>query len=143
MKSNGQARYARLNGKYLKHAQRLLKRGDLSQASEKFWGAAAEIVKAVAVPCAKFSEAVLASVDGSAYRPSVAADQGKGLGTHRHLWNYLTGLHMKHPELNLLPDFHVAETLHVNFYEDHLSKAAVASGGKVVERFVRKLNALR
>ena len=40
--------YLKLNGKYLREAEALLNDGDWVQASEKFWGAAAEIVKAVA-----------------------------------------------------------------------------------------------
>ncbi|MBI2648832.1 MAG: hypothetical protein HYW93_04165 [Thaumarchaeota archaeon] len=43
-----QAEYERLNGKYLKEAQQLLDSGDYAQASEKFWGATAEVIKAVA-----------------------------------------------------------------------------------------------
>ena len=39
----------RLNDKYLQEAEALLDKGDYVQASEKFWGAAAEVVKAVAV----------------------------------------------------------------------------------------------
>jgi len=37
-----------LNSKYLKDAEKLLKEGGYLQASEKFWGAAAEITKALA-----------------------------------------------------------------------------------------------
>ena len=37
-----------LNGKYLEDADRLLEAGDYVQASEKYWGAMAEIVKAIA-----------------------------------------------------------------------------------------------
>jgi hypothetical protein len=42
-----QSEYERLNGKYLKEGQQLMGKGDYAQASEKFWGAAAEIIKAV------------------------------------------------------------------------------------------------
>ena len=38
--------YLKLNGKYLKEAEGLMGDGDWVQASEKFWGAAAAIVKA-------------------------------------------------------------------------------------------------
>lgn len=44
-----EAHYRRLNGKYLKDADALLQKGDYVQASEKLWGAAAEIVKPVAL----------------------------------------------------------------------------------------------
>jgi len=37
--------YLKLNNKYLDDAEELIKRKDYVQASEKLWGAAAEIVK--------------------------------------------------------------------------------------------------
>lgn len=40
--------YLKLNNKYLYEAEELIKRKDYVQASEKLWGAAAEIVKVVA-----------------------------------------------------------------------------------------------
>ena len=40
--------YLDLNHKYLDEAESLIQKGDYVQASEKFWGAAAEMVKAVA-----------------------------------------------------------------------------------------------
>jgi len=44
----GISRYRRLNGKYLKDADRLFKKRDYSQDSED-WGAVAEITKAYAL----------------------------------------------------------------------------------------------
>ena len=41
--------YLKLNDKYLKEGDALLEKGDYVQASEKFWGAAAEVIKAIAV----------------------------------------------------------------------------------------------
>ena len=40
--------YLKLNDKYLKEGDALLEKGDYVQASEKFWGAAAEVLKAIA-----------------------------------------------------------------------------------------------
>jgi len=40
--------YVDLNSKYLREADVLVEQGDWVQASEKFWGASAEIVKVVA-----------------------------------------------------------------------------------------------
>jgi thiamine pyrophosphate-dependent acetolactate synthase large subunit-like protein len=40
--------YLKLNDKYLKEGDALLEKGDCVQASEKFWGAAAEVIKAIA-----------------------------------------------------------------------------------------------
>jgi hypothetical protein len=57
--------YRRLNGKYLRDAENLIRKGDYAQASEKLWGAAADIVKAV------------------------GAKRGVDLGTHASLWEYV------------------------------------------------------
>lgn len=91
-----QAEYERLNGKYLREAEELLKKRNLPQASEKLWGAAAEIIKAV------------------------AAKRGETLGTHKSLATFLVKLNKEHPELDLMRGFDAAEGLHINFYEDHL-----------------------
>ena len=42
-------KYTQLNGKYLQDAKKLLKEQDYPQASEKLWGATAQIIKAVAL----------------------------------------------------------------------------------------------
>ena len=107
--------YLRLNGKYLKEAEELLRRGDYVQASEKLWGAAVEAVKAV------------------------AKSRGVSLGTHRSLVNYVLELHKKHPELDLRRGFAMAETLHINFYEDHLPAEEVRLRAEEVKSFVEKI----
>ena len=55
----------RLNGKYLKDANELLKQKGYSQASEKYWGAAAEATKAY------------------------VEWMGKHLKTHADLWDFV------------------------------------------------------
>lgn len=113
-----QAEYLRLNGKYLKEARALLSKGDYAQASEKFWGAAAEIIKAV------------------------AATRGRALGTHRSVGEFLDILDVEHPEWNLQDAFAHANSLHMNFYEDHLTPRAVKRGAEAVEDLVAKLRRL-
>ena len=110
--------YLRLNGKYLAEAERLLEAGDYAQASEKLWGAAAEIIKAV------------------------AAKRGKTLGTHRSLGEFLTELDEEKPEWELLRDFNAANSLHMNFYEDWLPRKVVLDGADAVKDFVGKLRTL-
>ncbi len=112
------AEYERLNGKYLRDAEVLLRKKDLPQASEKLWGAAAEIIKAV------------------------AAKRGIRLGTHRSLGEFVERLDLEHPELDLLTDFHVANSLHVNFYEDYYPERTVLKGAETVRNFVEKLRRL-
>lgn len=105
-------------GKYLREAEELLVKRDYTQASEKFWGAAAEIVKAV------------------------AANRGITLGSHRSLAEYVEGLHREHPELDLARAFDAAEGLHMNFYEDHLPEATIKRRAEAVREFIKKMEQL-
>jgi hypothetical protein len=113
-----QAEYERLNGKYLKEANQLLDSGDYAQASEKFWGAAAEVIKAV------------------------AAKRGMALGSHRSLGEYIERLQREHPSWNLARLFNAANSLHMNFYEDWLPPEIVRDGARAVTELVQKLKTL-
>lgn len=109
--------YERLNSKYLKDAEEELMKGDYLQASEKLWGAAASIVKVVAMK-----------------------RENKRLGEHRLLFDYVSKLDQEFPDLNLKFLFMAARTLHTNFYEDELSQDYVKETGyKVVTEFVDKM----
>ncbi|TLX98606.1 MAG: hypothetical protein E6K96_00120 [Thaumarchaeota archaeon] len=114
LKMRSQA-YERLNGKYLKEAQRLISKRDYTQASEKLWGTAAEMVKAV------------------------AARKGIELGTHPSLWDFVSQLDKEHPELMLKKDFSYAGNLHQNFYEDWLGRDYIEEGLAIMKSFVEKL----
>jgi len=113
-----EAQYTRLNGKYLKYAEGFLRKKDYAQASEKLWGACAEVIKAV------------------------AAKRGKQLGTHRSIGEFVTKLHKEHPDWNLIDSFNIASNLHVNFYEDYLPPEHVLRSEKVVKEFVKRLRTL-
>lgn len=110
--------YLRLNSKYLPEAQQFLGKEDLAQASEKLWGAAAEIVKAV------------------------AAKRGVELGTHASLWAYVDELDWQNPDLGLIEKFSYAGNLHTNFYENWLSKGYVVRGMDIVKDFVENMKRL-
>ena len=110
-----QAEYERLNGKYIREAERLLAKKDYAQASERMWGAAAEIVKAV------------------------ATKRGVELGAHASLWSFVERLHKENPDLNLMHEFSYAGNLHTNFYENWLSPGYVNEGLAVVKGFIIKL----
>lgn len=107
--------YLRLNGKYLKDAEGLLSKGDYAQASEKFWGAAAEIVKAV------------------------ASKRGVKIMAHKSIEAFVSKLDDEKPELRLLSDFEAAEALHVNFYEDWSPPDVVKKRAETVKRFIKKM----
>jgi len=110
--------YLSLHEKYLEEADKLLGARDYVQASEKLWGAAAEIVKAVA-----------------------AARQIE-LKTHEDLWSFVSKLReeMKDPEISKL--FLAANYLHQNFYEDLLPAEVVTDGLETVKQFADRLKAL-
>ena len=108
-------RYKRLNGKFLRDAEGLLEKGDSVQSSEKFWGAAAEIVKAYAVK------------------------RGLKTRTHADLWKIVINLDKENPQLGLHEDFRTAGYLHSNFYEDELRPESVRTAGDVVKRFITKM----
>ncbi|MFQ5759221.1 MAG: PaREP1 family protein [Candidatus Bathyarchaeia archaeon] len=111
-------RYLGLAHKYLKESEGFIGKGDYVQASEKLWGAAAEMVKVV------------------------AAKRGVELKTHGDLWRFVASLHseLKDPELSKL--FLQANYLHQNFYEGILPAEAVIAGGEAVKQFINKLEKL-
>jgi len=107
-----------LNRKYLTEGEALLAKGDSTQASEKFWGAAAEIVKAV------------------------AANRDLELRTHVDLWEFVTKLRdeLNEPEITRL--FGLAGMLHQNFYEASMTLEAVKDHAEAVKGFISKLENL-
>jgi len=110
--------YLSLHEKYLRDADELLEAKDHAQASEKLWGAAAEVVKAV------------------------AAERSIELKTHADLWNFVTKLReeMKDPDISKL--FLAANYLHQNFYENLLPPEAVIDGSDAVKQFAARLRPL-
>jgi len=111
-------RYLRLAHKYLSDSDKFMAKKDFVQASERLWGAAAEMVKLV------------------------AAKRDVSLKTHGDLWKFVTELRteLKDPELSRL--FHVANNLHQNFYEGILPPEAVMDGAEAVKQLVGKLEKL-
>lgn len=101
--------YLRLNHRYLTEGDALLAKDDPIQASEKFWGAAVEMVKAV------------------------AANRGLELKTHADLWAFVTKLRgeLNEPELTRL--FGLAGMLHQNFYEASMTLEAVKDHAEAIK----------
>jgi hypothetical protein len=105
-----------LSQKYLREAKELVMKEDWVQAAEKGWGAASQMVKAV------------------------AAKRGRELRSHSELNEYLDELceEMKAPELDRLWSRAIA--LHQNFYESWLPPRSVKRGIEDVEEFTQKLS---
>ncbi len=104
-----------LNGNYLSYADSLLATGDYTQASEKYWGAMAEVVKAV------------------------AEKRGWQHSSHRDLRNAISRLHRETGDGDILRLFAVGESLHANFYEDFLAAEDLRVHAGDARAFVEKL----
>ena len=92
--------------------------GDVRQASEKGWGAAAQIVKAVA---------------------NSRGWQHRG---HVLLFDAVDDLRRETGDEELRRLFNVANALHMNFYEDWRSVESVGESLDDVERFLDKMDPL-
>jgi hypothetical protein len=107
--------HLRLCEKYLKEAEEFLRKGDGVQAGEKAWGAAAQMLKAA------------------------AAKMGKELRSHAMLWEFVEEISEELGDEELLTLWHVANSLHINFYESWATLHAVERGVKEIEKLVEKL----
>ena len=112
------ANYLKLNHKYLREAEELIKKEDFVQASEKFWGAAAAIVK------------------------SVAAKRGVNIRSHEGIYKFVDKLSGELDAPELLRLFGLASALHQNFYENWLSPRMVMNYGEAVKQLVGKMEIL-
>ncbi|MCC5999021.1 MAG: PaREP1 family protein, partial [Thermofilum sp.] len=110
--------YLRLSEKYLRDAEELLAKGDYVQASEKAWGAAAQIVKAL------------------------AAKEGIELRSHGELHRYVSKLSSERGDREIPRLWLSAVSLHQNFYENWLPGEIVEEGLESVKEFVEKLRKL-
>ena len=110
--------HLKLCEKYLHDASYLLSKKDYMQAGEKLWGAAAQIVKAV------------------------AAKKGIKLDTHAKLWDFVAELRVKlgDPEIGRL--WSSASSLHKNFYKAQVRPELVEDYTQDVERLVENLESL-
>jgi len=110
--------YFNLNRKYLNEAEAFLAKGDSLQASEKLWGAAAEMVK------------------------TVAAKRGMELRSHRDLWEFVDKLADELDDPDIIKLFAIASALHQNFYEDWMPLDAVKRSMEAVKQLNEKLEKL-
>ena len=95
-----------------------LEAGDLQQASEKAWGAAAQIIKAA------------------------AEQRGWSHDQHRYLWIAAQDLAKEADDQEIHDFFVIANGLHVNFYENTFDASRVALNIGRVEQFVDKVEGM-
>ena len=103
---------------FLAQAYEELAEGDLQQASEKGWGAASQMVKAI------------------------AQERGWRHRGHRHLRNTVDALRTETGDEELEILFGAGENLHQNFYENWYSANSIALRLRQVEMFVEKAEGL-
>lgn len=118
MSETAPSRYHTAAGELLAKARTALDEGDLRQASEKGWGAAAQAIKAV------------------------AQRRGWRHGSHYDLFQAVGRLATETGDLELANLFHFAGSLHTNFYENWLPAEMVASGLEQVAQFVARVERL-
>ena len=92
--------------------------GDLLQASEKLWGAAAQALK------------------------SVAERRGWKHNSHAQFYNIMADLEKETESPGLRRDFGIAAELHTNFYENWLNEDQIRDRSQDVFRFVNRVNGL-
>ena len=107
--------YSAASRELIAKAHEELAQGDIRKASEKGWGAAAQMVKAV------------------------AERRGWPHNGHSYLYQVVRRLVEETGDHELDTYFHVAGNLHSNFYEDWLPSGSVESGLLSVRRLIEKL----
>ena len=107
--------YRSASRRLLEQAREELAKGDVRQSSEKGWGAAAQMVKAV------------------------ADQRGWEHAGHRQLFTAVRHLRDETGDQDIRRLFDVANSLHTNFYEDWKETQSVAEGLDDVARFLDKL----
>ncbi len=103
---------------YMGKAYQYLAENDLPQAGEKAWGAAAEMVKAI------------------------AEERGRYHSSHRVLYQIVDDLAEETGDSELRRTFQVASDLHINYYERWLSSRYLQQGITDVQNFINKLEPL-
>jgi len=107
--------HLRLSEKYLREANELLVQGDHVQASEKGWGAAAQMAKAD------------------------AAKKGQKLRSHAELHRYVSKLSAEIGDREIGRLWRSTGMLHQNFYENWLPEEMVAESIEDVKEFVNRV----
>ena len=108
-------RYQQASEHFLAQARQELAVGDLPQASEKGWGATAQILKAI------------------------AEQRGWEYDRHRHYLRIASRLRAETGDGDIRRLFASASLLHENFYENEMETADVADGLDDVEALIDKL----
>ena len=110
--------YRAASRELLAKAKQELARGDLRQASEKAWGTAAQMVKAI------------------------AEQRGWHHDNHRYFFGIVGQLADETDDRSLANHFHIANSLHTNFYEDVMPETMMEAAINEVGQLLDKLEPL-
>lgn len=113
-----QEKYRGLNRRYLSDAENLILREDYAQASEKFWGAFAEMVK------------------------NVASRRGLLTRSHLGIEEIVDVLQKEFKNFNLTEAYFAANSLHSNFYEEELTPEQVKKAASIVKDAINMLGSV-
>lgn len=108
-------KYTSASSEFLSRAYEALEQDDLAQTSEKGWGAAAQMVKAV------------------------ADQRGWEHNGHADLFQAVRRLAEETGDSRFSELFHIANSLHTNFYENWLPAEMVRSGLDNIREFLDRL----
>ncbi len=111
--------YAVQSDHFLEKAEEALSDDDLVQASEKLWGAAAQMVKAA------------------------AERRGWSHTSHRELFDVVNRLAQAADDPELRDLFRLANSLHINFYENWLNREYIEDSVGQVQEFLEKLQGIQ
>lgn len=111
-------KYTALSRRLIRQAQEEFDKGDRLQASEKAWGAAAHAVKAA------------------------AEQRGWRHDSHARLFSIVAQISREAGDTELRTLFHVANSMHQNYYEDWQSEEFVQDGIQKVQLLVEKMHEL-
>ena len=110
--------YQQASQRFLAQAKEELAAGDLQQASEKGWGAAAQMLKAI------------------------AEQRSWEHGKYRHLSRAASRLRAETGDRDVYRFFSVANDLHGNFYENEMSAEDIAESLEDVQALLDRLETL-
>jgi hypothetical protein len=110
--------YAALSREFLEKGREALEQGDLIQASEKLWGAAAQKVKAV------------------------AESRGWSHHGHRELFRVVSRLAQETGDTEIRNLFRLADSLHTNFYEHWMTQEYIEDSVGQIQELIERLEAV-
>ena len=111
-------RYQSVSAQRFDQAHVELDAGDLIQASEKFWGSAAQALKA----CAQ--------------------ERGWEHNSHAHFFRIVRDLIDETGDKHIATLFHAANSLHVNFYEHWMTEDEIRPLADQIGELIERLDAL-